>query len=252
MRLYFVTPVWGRNHIGLFLEVGLPSLLAPGNLPGISKICECRFIIYTLPEDEQRLRDARVVRRLGSQMPVEFCLIGDPVSSAHRTMSDCHADTMRRADEDDAAAVFIPPDCIWADDGMMRLARIAQSGKSAVLMSGLRLDRDAVVPLLRDRRTENGEVLQITARPLVELGLRHLHKIALGHFWNEHGGGLMPANLYWTVPGEGLALRCYHLHPLLVKSQIPFARFASTIDDDLVREKAHRLEGNTGAADLHS
>jgi hypothetical protein len=67
----------------------------------------------------------------------------------------------------------------------------------------------------------------------VAMGFRHLHPIALQHFFDEHEGGLMPANLVWTVKNEGLLLRCFHLHPLMVKTQVPLAEFNSTIDDDL-------------------
>jgi len=73
----------------------------------------------------------------------------------------------------------------------------------------------------------------LAPRELVAMGVRHLHPIAFTHFWNEYDGGLMPANLVWTVPDQGLLLRCFHLHPLMVKSQVRFAKFSSTIDDDL-------------------
>ena len=35
MKFYFSVPVWGNNHTDLFINVGLPSLLAPGNIPGL-------------------------------------------------------------------------------------------------------------------------------------------------------------------------------------------------------------------------
>ena len=233
MRFYFSTPVWGVNHLGLFLNIGLPSLLAAGNLPGLAAKEDCRFLIYTRAEDKARLVEAPIFQRLQACLPVDVHIIPEPISNAHRVMSDCHVDTIRRADTDDAAAVFIPPDCIWSDGSMVAVGRIARSGKSMIHMSGIRLDRDAIVPRLQGHLSKDGFALTITARHLVALGLAHLHPIAFTHFWNEHPGGLMPANLNWTVPGEGLALRCFHLHPLMVKSQIKFAPFKSTIDDDL-------------------
>ncbi|MCF8475816.1 MAG: hypothetical protein K9G60_02220, partial [Pseudolabrys sp.] len=139
----------------------------------------------------------------------------------------------RRADELGAAGVFLPPDCVWSVGSMSRLEALARSGKSVVHMSGVRLDRDGVVPELAGHFSQDNAVLSMKARDLVEIGLRHLHPIALTHFWNEYDGGLMPANLVWTVPGEGLLLRCFHLHPLMVRSQVQFAKFESTIDDDL-------------------
>lgn len=231
----FSTPVWGAGHVGLFLNVCLPSLLAPGNLPGMQANPQNRYLVYTRPEDEADLRAGPAFQKLSDIVSVEVILINEEITVPHRTMSDCHIDSIRRADEAGAAAVFLPPDCVWSNGSLARLEQLANQGKSVVHMSGIRLDRDGIVPELAARYSENNLVLSMNARELVGLGLRHLHPIALTHFWNEYAevGGLMPANLVWTVPGEGLLLRCFHLHPLLVKSQVPFAKFDSTIDDDL-------------------
>jgi hypothetical protein len=156
---------------------------------------------------------------------------------------------MSEADGSGAAAVFLPPDCVWSDGSLDRLVSIAESGKSVVHMSGIRLDRDSVVPHLLEHATDGGRQLPIGARRLVALGLEHMHPIAYSHFWNEHPGGLMPANLMWTVPGEGLLLRCFHLHPLMVKSQVPFAAFSSTIDDDLAPRACPDPDGDYVVAD---
>jgi hypothetical protein len=233
MRLYFSTPVWGAGHIELFKTVGLPSLLSSLNLPAIDEPANCRYFLYTRAQDVAQLKDCEAFRRLEHLIPVEIHPVPEPIELPHSAMSWCHAHSLRRADEDDVAAVFLPPDCIWSDGSLARLQRLANEGKSVVHMSGIRLNKDSAAPALRSLRTEGGAVLEIKAEALVELGLRHLHAIALSHFWGEHEGKMLPANLYWTVPGQGLVVRCFHLHPLLVKSQIKFARFASTIDDDL-------------------
>lgn len=192
-----------------------------------------RYLVYTRPEDEASLWDAPAFRRLASIVPVQVVPIREEITEPHRTMSDCHIDSVRRADEADAAAVFLPPDCIWSDRSMVRLEEIARTGKSVVHMSGIRLDRDRFVPELANRYSEENLVLSMNSRELVSVALPHLHPITFTHFWNEYDGGLFPANLIWTVSGEGLLLRCFHLHPLMVKSQVRFAKFESTIDDDL-------------------
>ena len=229
----FSTPVWGAGHVGLFLNVGLPSLLAPGNLPGLTGNPESRYLIYTQSEYEKDIRAAHSYQRLANILAVEIIPISKKIEVPHRTMSDCHGDSLRRAEEVGAATLFIPPDCVWSDGSMVRLEALARSGKSVVHMSGIRLDRDGVVPELADRYSEERAVLSLAPRDLVGIGLRHLHPIARSHFFNEHDGGLMPANLAWSVGDEGVLLRCFHLHPLMVKPQGPLAEFKSTIDDDL-------------------
>jgi hypothetical protein len=227
------TPVWGAGHLGLFLNVCIPSLLAAGNLPSLGPNPQNKYLIYTRPEDEEQLKAAPTFRLLSEIVPVEVLLIRDEITEPHRTMSNCHADSVRRADEVGGATVFLPPDCVWSENSMAALVRIARNGKSVVHMSGIRLDRDSVLPEFVDRYSNDGTVLSLAPRELVSIGLRHLHPIALTHFWKEFGDQLMPANLIWNIPNEGLLLRCFHLHPLMVKSQVPFAKFGSTIDDDL-------------------
>ena len=229
----FSTPVWGAGHTGLFLNVSLPSLLSPGNLPGLASNAQSRYLIYTLPEYEKDIRTALSFQRLARLLPVEIRFIREKIVSPHRAMSDCHIDSFRRAEEASAAAVFLPPDCVWSDGSMVRLEALTQSGKSVVHISGIRLDRDGFIPELGSHYSENRAVLSLKARGLVAMGLRHLHPIARSHFFNEYEGGLMPANLVWIVGDEGLLLRCFHLHPLMVKTQVPSAEFKSTIDDDL-------------------
>lgn len=230
----FSTPVWGAGHIGLFVDVCLPSLLAPSNLSNLATNRHNVYLIYTRPEDEAALRAASVFHRLSEIMSVKVILIHNNLDMPHRAMSDCHIDSMHRADATDAAAVFVPPDCVWSDGSMVRLETLARSGKTVVYISGVRLDRDTFVSELAAHYTEDRNVLALSARDLVALGLRHLHPIARTHFFEEYDGDLMPANLAWTVPDEGILLRCFHLHPLMVKPQVKFAKFAGTIDDDLV------------------
>lgn len=233
MRFCFSTPVWGDNHLNLFKTVCLPSLLAPDNLPALKDASECLYLIYTRPDDEVRLRRSAAFRRLEKLMPVQVKLIQEPIEVPHTVMTDCHADTLRQADADGVGAIFIPPDCVWADGCMTSVERIAESGKSVVHTTGIRLNRDTMLPELLKHLRDRKSTLQMKPRDLVKLGLNHLHNIAYSHFWNEHDGGLMPANLYWTVPGEGLLVRCFHLHPLMVKPQRKSATFEGTIDDDL-------------------
>jgi hypothetical protein len=229
----FSTPVWGSGHVGLFLNVGLPSLLAPGNLPGLTDDPNNRYLIYTRSEYERDIRVAHSYRRLASILAVEIIPISEEIQVPHHTMSNCHADSLRRAEEANAAAVFIPPDCVWSDRSMVRLETLARSGKSVVHISGIRLNRDGVVPEFAARYSEDRTVLTLEPRELADIGLRHLHRITRSHFFDEYGGELMPANLVWSVEDEGLLLRCFHLHPLLVKPQVSQAEFESTIDDDL-------------------
>lgn len=235
MTLAFSVPVWGQAYVRLFLHTALPTLLSPGNLPGLSNPAASRFHLYTRPEDEAMLRTSASFRQLIDLMPVEIHLIHEPITVAHHTMSVYHAHTMRIADEAGIPAVFLPPDCVFSDGSMIRVEQLAESGVSVVYNTGLRTDRDRMTALLANHRVSGGSSIAIDGRTLVRYMINCTHDTAKLHFWQEHlDAGLMPANLYWTVDGEGLLARCFHLHPLMVRSQRLFARFYGTIDHDLV------------------
>jgi tetratricopeptide (TPR) repeat protein len=237
MRFFFSVPVWGNNHTDLFINVGLPSLLAPGNIPGLRETGECRFFIHTRAEDEARLAGAPSLQRLARLMPVEIRFIRDPVVNPYITMSDCHREIMRLAVAQDVPAVFPSPDHVWGDGSMVRMERLAEAGKTAIHLAGVRLDRDSFVKQLAAWRSVDG-TLVIPPRELVKLALVHRHRIAQLHFWDKAdadvGDQLNPSNLFWLVGNDGLVAHCFHLHPLMVRAEVRDIDFSGTIDDDLV------------------
>ena len=237
MKFYFSVPVWGPNHTDLFINAGLPSLLAPGNIPGLREVGECRFFVHTRPEDEARLASAPSFQRLSKEMPVEIRLIRDPIVNPYITMSGCHREIMRLATAHDVPAVFPSPDHVWGDGSMVRMERLADAGKTAIHLAGVRLDRDSFIKSLAEWRSDDG-TLVIPPRALVKLALAHRHRIAGLHFWNEDeaeiGNQLNPSNLFWSVGNDGLVAHCFHLHPLMVHAEVRTIEFSGTIDDDLV------------------
>jgi hypothetical protein len=237
MKFYFSVPVWGANHTDLFINAGLPSLLAPGNIPGLREVGECRFFVHTRPEDEARLVGAPSFQRLLKEMPVEIRLIRDPIVNPYITMSGCHREIMRLATAQDVPVVFPSPDHVWGDGSMVRMERLAEAGKTAIHLVGVRLDRDSFVKGLAEWRSADG-TLVIPPRALVKLALAHRHRIAGLHFWDEDeaetGNQLNPSNLFWLVGNDGLVAHCFHLHPLMVHAEVRTIEFSGTIDDDLV------------------
>ena len=57
-------PVWGHRYVRQFLEVGLPTLLAPGNVPALAQSLPCEFELLTSAADESYVRQHRAFDRL--------------------------------------------------------------------------------------------------------------------------------------------------------------------------------------------
>lgn len=225
----FITPVWGDGHIKLFLEIGLPSLLASGNLPALAKRGRVKYFIYLKTNDAESFQRAAILCELKKIVDVSFIVFDDYFSNHHSAMSWCHKQGFNEAVERGSYAVFIPPDCIWSNQAMSSMCDIVERGYKIIHMSGIRLASELFSLALKPYQ---GRV-DFTPRELVKLALPYLHPITCSHFFDEKEGGLMPANLFWTVDETGILARCFHLHPLLVLGVSKGSDFQSTIDDDL-------------------
>jgi hypothetical protein len=49
-------PVWGHRYVRQFLEIGLPTLMAPGNVPALAQSVPSEFEILTSAADEGYIR----------------------------------------------------------------------------------------------------------------------------------------------------------------------------------------------------
>ena len=58
----FLLPVWGERFVSQFLDLGLRTLLAPGNIPAVAEACDCSFRIFssTVPRVTSRYAELQV------------------------------------------------------------------------------------------------------------------------------------------------------------------------------------------------
>src|SRR6516164_8204503 len=57
----FSTVVWGPWHTGVFLDVNLTSLLAPGNLAAFAQKHDVSYRIFTSKNDDARIAGAMIL-----------------------------------------------------------------------------------------------------------------------------------------------------------------------------------------------
>jgi len=236
---YFLTPVWGESYVRLFLDVCLPALMAPGNLPVFKGDANSQFIIFTTFEDAQTIRAAPIFQELSGviQVNIEYILRPKPHPFSgqvpkHDIMSLCHRRGLAMADAADAATLFLNPDLIFADGSFRTVKCLAEEGKDAILVTGIRTIKQTMSRAVKPYKQEN--VIAIPPRDLMQLTLDNMHPLAYSSFWDEGGTDLVAANLYWRAGREGIVARCYHLHIILIYPQRKNAAFFSTIDDDLI------------------
>jgi len=229
------TPVWGKTYTQLFLEVALPSLLAKGNLPALKT--SAVFQIYTTPKDAECIRMSDVYRELLALIPVEFHYIKESLDEPipYQAMSHCHRLAIEAADKENAALIFLHPDCIMAEGSLAHAENCILEGKRVVAITGIRLALEKVIPLLAPHYNSQGR-LRIMPKELVKLAINNLHPITAKQMWeNRQHIGIVPYNLFWKVGEEGLLGRCFSLHPLMVFPRKKHMHFDHTIDQDYVK-----------------
>src|SRR5262249_16922187 len=118
-------PVWGFRFVGQFLEFGLPTLLAPGNLPALPARLSSTFLLMTSSEAVEQIKADPGWQRLAAICRVEIRLIDDLITESNHsaTITLAFARAVRAAGEAmlDTCFMFLVSDYLVAD-GALRAA----------------------------------------------------------------------------------------------------------------------------------
>ena len=241
LPFYYVMVVWGEKYVDMLLDVTLPCLLSPGNLPALPNRAESRFLIMTTAADRERILGSPVYAELNGLVQVDFVeapWLESDVSRYTRA-SRGHQEGARIAAANDAYCVFLVPDILVSDGALPFLHRTAQAGKQAVMVPGIRVTKESILREIQSSpKNRTGAALEFTARELVGLGMRHVHPGDQLYNWDNPHFSKHPVICTWTIGKEpGLLIRAFHLHPILVKvntAESVKLLDTNTIDDEFL------------------
>jgi hypothetical protein len=235
MRFYFVAAVWGEAFHDLFVNVCLPSLLSPGNLPTFPFRRDSVFDIYTDARSRPFIEGSEAYAALSSLMATRILLVDDyACADPFETVQVCHRKAILEASHEDAALCFITADTIWSDGSFYNLGRRAEGGVRAVMIPGMRVTRESFVPAVEAVRRAGGGTISLSGRGLAALALRHLHPITQSFFWSARPLNGWSAHLYWWVEPGGVLAHCFHMHPLMIYPEVQENGFADSIDGEYI------------------
>lgn len=213
--LVFATAVGTAEDARNFVDVALPSLLAPANLAAqIDK----QYFVYRIdaaPEARAIIEAAPAFAELQGHIRVEL-----QTRDAAAMAADGAADAFRRkaiaaAQTGGAAVMFIDPDIVMAENSFQIIRFIMRRRMRAILVPRLRLRRaTAAAALRRDYWIEG--VLSIDQRELVRLALDHLHPLARAQFPEAGEERADPSTLCWQVGDEGVLIHAFDYYPLVI------------------------------------
>lgn len=209
MQFHFSTVVWGPWHTGVFLDVNLPSLLAPGNIPAFCARHQVEYRIFTSRADAERIKSSPAFQ--AASQYVDFQILIAPVESAADPIAMHHALWRRSIEEAQVAGVmvlFVPPDVIWADGSFESVARHVDNGKRAVFMTYMRVVSETCVPdVMRCYLSDDGASLQASSRELVAMMHKHIHPLTLTYLNDSQNFPIHPEFILWRVPAQGYLMR---------------------------------------------
>ena len=243
---HVVTAVWGTAFIELFLDVCIPNQLSGGNLRALP--AGSRYRIITGSADLATLASSPKLDDVRHILPVDVVAIdltepdADANPNRYKMMTACHRRAVADAAAVDAALIFLAPDFILGEGTLAGLVRLHAGGARAVLTANLRLSRESFLAAWKARAGDGA----VSSRELVALGLRHLHPATASCFVDGPTSNDFPTSVYWPVRSgdriDGLLVRAFHLHPMLVdpvrREELP----ATTIDGHYLAQACPDIE----------
>jgi len=241
LAIKVLLPVWGYSYVRQFLECGLPTLLAPGNVPALAAALPTEFIILTSSDDEAYIREHAAFRRLAAICEAKIRPIDHLITDGNysTTITLAYTEAVRAAGDAmlDTCFFFLVSDYIVADASLANALKRMQRGASAVVVGNFQVAREDSLPWLQDKLASAGETLALPPRVLMQWALNHLHPATLANIVNVPFSHNSHSNrLFWRIDGSTILGRFYLMHMLCVRPEVTDFIIGASCDYSFVPE----------------
>jgi len=236
-----MVPVWGYSYVRQFLQAGVPTLLAPGNLPAVARMLPTEFIILTSTDDEPYIREHAMFKRLAAVCPTHIHPIDHLITDGNysTTITLAYAETVRRVGDTmtDTCFFFLVSDYIYADGSLANALKRMLGGTSAVVVGNFQVAREDALPWLEEKLRSVKYELALAPRELMQWALNHLHPATLANMINIPLSHNSHTNrLFWRVDGNTILGRFYLMHMLCIRPEHTDFVIAASCDYSFVPE----------------
>jgi hypothetical protein len=236
-----LVPVWGYRFVSQFLEFGLPTLLAPGNLPTVARELPFRVIALTSAEDEPLLRSHPAWRRLQKICAADIEPIDDLITESNHsaTMTLALARAMQSYGQAivDTCFVLWMSDYLCADGSLAAVMRGFRNGASGIFAGNFQIIAEDAVPSLRRSVDLQSSAIAVSSREMLAWSFRHMHPATVANFVDSGLSHNSHTNrLFWRVDEETLIGRFYLMHPIGVRPETADFEIGSSFDYSFIPE----------------
>jgi hypothetical protein len=218
-----IAVAWGEPYLRELLEVSLPAVLAPGNLPALAAELECEVALLTEERFFDRIRQHAVVRELERHCRIKLLAIDDLIAAPLYGLALTHA--LYRGFEDlgarvtQTALLFINSDWILADGSYRSLLNHLRGGARLINAPSYCVVAERVAPEIRSRLERGNGILSIPSREMAALAIRHRHNTIRGKTLNRKLFHMdVVDQFYWLV--DPATMLCHQM-PVAVVCMVP-------------------------------
>jgi Methyltransferase domain len=234
-------PVWGYAYVRKFMELALPTWLAPGNLPAIAQLAATEFVFLTSREDELYIRTHPAFNRLSKVCNtrvhfVDHLITGNNYST---TITLSYLEAVRGAGETmlDTCFLFLVSDYIVADGSFRSVVDCILAGRSGVQVGNFQVVEEDALAWLTDKQQTDPTALKLPPRELMKWALSHLHPATVANTvnypitHNDHTN-----RLFWRVDNHTLIGRFYLMHMIGIRPETRDFVIGSSCDYSFIPE----------------
>lgn len=234
-------PVWGRRYVDQFLEFCLPTLLAPGNLPSVTALAPCQFVLLSSAEDAPVVAAHPTWRELQRLCDAEIRLIDDLIANRNHsaTITLAFARAIRQAGDAmlDTCFVLLNSDYLFADGSLNAVVRRICDGASGILAGNYQIVAEDAIPHMRGQIKPSSAAIALSPRELVQWSFQHLHPATCANIVNSGSNHNSHINrLFWRVDDDTLIGRFYLLHIIAVRPEVTDFIVGASFDYSFVPE----------------
>lgn len=242
-RIQFLLPIWGARYIRQFLQRGLPTWLADGNLPAVAKMLPTEFVLLTGRDDALLLHYSVQMRKLREICPVRVHYIDHLITNSNysTTITLAYTEAIRATGDAmlDTCFFFLVSDYIMADRSLSNVVGRMMQGYSGVLVGNFQVAEEDAAPWLVEQLSTALEPGTFTPRELIRWGLSHLHPATIANTVNYPLNHNDHTNrLFWRVDNNTLIGRFYLMHMICIRPEVTDFVIGSSCDYSFIPEMA--------------
>lgn len=221
---------WGERYVDDLVEITIPALLAPGNLPAFAETFACEFVIVTETRLFDHITRSAAIAGLLNFADLRLVPIDDLLSPWYG-ITLTFALVRGFADLGSAMTqthlVFLNADFIVADGSYRRLAEVIKRGERLVVSPSYCMNLEDTVDRLRRRRDAASGALPLDRRELAAIIIANRHNTIRAKTVNQRMFRIHRYDqFYWyvddkTMLGRQLPIAVVYMRPERALTEMP-------------------------------